>query len=440
MCFRGHQGRSVIESSGMEGIRDSVERSALALLQYCERENWAGYDPYDGLNSRLLSFLPFSKNRIFRLSVTQGMKRLPVNLRPFLLVPKGENPKACALFCRALLRLSDCGLLNDDSVVAARLERLIELRSEGYPYHCWGYNFDWQSRSLLVPKFTPNVICTTFGGNALIDGYEKYGRGEFADAAASAGEFLINGLNMSHENGAICFSYTPLDHAQVHNANLLGAAFLGRLGKLTGREQFLDIADRAARFSLSRQRDDGSWLYGEGETQRWIDNFHTGYNLVALWGLADVLKDRAANDAIYRGLDFFVNHFFAADGVPRYYHDRVWPVDIHCVAQSIVTLCELAPIWEGAVSLVDKVCRWVLGNMRSENGYFYYQKTRFFENRIPYMRWSQAWMLYALAVYLNSGATKHTYSTGPNQLWFHPNESGSSSRENGAVVAERRSG
>ena len=32
-----------------------------------------------------------------------------------------------------------------------------------------------------------------------------------------------------------------------------------------------------------------------------------------------------------------------------------------------------------------------------ERGFFYYQKRRFYTVKKPYMRWSQAWMLYALA-------------------------------------------
>ena len=30
-------------------------------------------------------------------------------------------------------------------------------------------------------------------------------------------------------------------------------------------------------------------------------------------------------------------------------------------------------------------------------GFFYYQKRRLYTARTPYMRWSQAWMMYALA-------------------------------------------
>jgi len=40
--------------------------------------------------------------------------------------------------------------------------------------------------------------------------------------------------------------------------------------------------------------------------------------------------------------------------------------------------------------------------MQSKNGYFFYQKKRFFKNKISYMRWSQAWMLYALAIFAQS--------------------------------------
>jgi hypothetical protein len=40
---------------------------------------------------------------------------------------------------------------------------------------------------------------------------------------------------------------------------------------------------------------------------------------------------------------------------------------------------------------------WAIENLRSPRGYFYYQRNRFYTNRIEYMRWSQAWMSYALA-------------------------------------------
>jgi hypothetical protein len=38
--------------------------------------------------------------------------------------------------------------------------------------------------------------------------------------------------------------------------------------------------------------------------------------------------------------------------------------------------------------------------MYSGKGFFYFRKGRFLMNRIPYMRWSQAWAFHALTEFL----------------------------------------
>jgi len=39
-------------------------------------------------------------------------------------------------------------------------------------------------------------------------------------------------------------------------------------------------------------------------------------------------------------------------------------------------------------------------NMQAPEGFFYFQKHRWYTNRIPYMRWGQAWAFHALTEYL----------------------------------------
>ncbi len=51
--------------------------------------------------------------------------------------------------------------------------------------------------------------------------------------------------------------------------------------------------------------------------------------------------------------------------------------------------------------LVGKVLRWTIDNMQSPNGYFYYQIKKGVSSKIPYMRWSQAFMFYAFSYYFN---------------------------------------
>lgn len=367
------------------------------MFDYCNRNDWSGFDPFDGLNSRIFNALPLVQNRIGRLVFIQAMKRSPLNFRPIFLVPKEENPKGLAVFCSALLILSKTGFSKNDDTVLHLLKRLIDLKSKDMPFFCWGYNFDWQSRAFFLPKFVPNIICTTFAGNALLDAYNKFADSKYLDMAISAGNFLLEGLNVTRTNNEICFSYTPLDHGQVHNANLLGAAFLSRLYSLTQEKKFLEPAKSAVRYSIRRQNEDGSWPYGEDKTQRWIDNFHTGYNLCALKTISQCLGAKEFETNIHRGFEFYRNHFFREDGAPKYYHNRTYPIDIHSVAQSMITLSSFRDIDENNIKLANSVFAWALANMWDERGYFYYQVTLYYKNKISYMRWSQAWMLLALA-------------------------------------------
>lgn len=379
-------------------IDPSIRQSITKLLDYCMRNNWAGFDPYDGLNSTIFRAIPFVQNRIGKLIFTQVMKRSPINFRPILLVPKAENPKALALFCSTLLILSKMQLFKNDALIFHILSRLIELKSPNRPYYCWGYHFDWQARDGFLPQFDPNIICTTFAGNALLDAFDKFSDGKYLDMAISAGDFLLNGLNITKNNDEICFSYTPHEWSQVHNANLLGAAFLSRLYSITQEKKFLEPAQSAVHFSIRRQHKDGSWPYGENKTQQWIDNFHTGYNLVALKKFAEYTGNTEVTENIKKGWQFYKDNFFTDYGVPKYYHNQTYPIDIHAIAYSIVTLAEFKAFDAGNIDFAKRILTWSLKTMRNKDGYFFYQKKRFYINRISYMRWSQAWMLYAIAI------------------------------------------
>jgi len=74
----------------MEKIKLSIKR----LKRYVEAEDFRGYDPYDALNAPI-DFHKFGK--WLPAIATQLQKRNPVNLRPFLGIRKGINPKAFGL-------------------------------------------------------------------------------------------------------------------------------------------------------------------------------------------------------------------------------------------------------------------------------------------------------------------------------------------------------
>lgn len=378
-----------------------VKGYALRLMEYCRMNNWAGFDPYDALNSRLLSQTPFIKSRVFRIAITQILKRLPINLRPYLRIPQEQNPKAIGLFLMALLKFKRLGLLEQDDLIKVMVERLVALRSPGTPFWCWGYSFPWQTRTILVPRWSPNIVCTSFVANALLDAYEEFHEPEYLRMAVSAGDYIVSTLYWTSSNGVASFSYPlPGLKSQVHNANFLAAALLCRVHKHCGEAKFLDAALRSTRYSTRQQHEDGSWAYGEQTTQKWVDNFHTGYNLCALRIIGEYAETDEFKGHLSRGFEFYRSHFFRDDGAPKYFHDHAYPIDIHSVGQSIITLVSLKDLERSSLQLAHAVWKWALSHMWDEDGYFYYQVLRFWTVRISYMRWSQAWMFLALATLL----------------------------------------
>ena len=360
--------------------------------------DWAGYDPYDALNSGIFRAVPALDRWLPRLVLTQVLKRSPINVRPLLLIPKTQNPKGLALFLGSMLKLSKAGLLQDPALIELMIERIVALRSEGMPHFCWGYSFPWQTRTKIVPRGAPNVVCTTFVASALLDAYEVRRDPGLLAIAHSATEYMVERCYREDGASRAYFLYPfPDPPQQIHNANFLAAALLCRIAKHTGDQSLVEPAMKVARYSASRQREDGAWMYGESPKQQWIDNFHTGYNLSGLHAIAEYTGTREFEGAIQRGFRFYRDHFFTDEGAPRYFHDRTYPVDAHCVSQSLLTLLEFKHLDPGNLALARRVYDWAISHMWDDRGYFHYRVLRFATIRTSYMRWTQAWMLLALA-------------------------------------------
>ena len=236
-----------------------------------------------------------------------------------------------------------------------------------------------------------------------MDHYEAAKGAKALEIAESAAEYILKELYWKNEQGVEALAYpTPSSKAIVHNANFLGAAVLCRAYRHNGNEDYLDTALKIARFSTNNQCRNGSWQYGKHATQKWVDNFHTGYNLVALKAIGKWAETSEFDKQLRRGYEFYLNNFFTPLGEPKYYHNRLYPIDTHSVAQSIITLLDFNKFSSDSVVLAEEVLKWALDNLWDEKGFFYYQIQSYYKNKISYMRWSQAWMLYALAVYLEN--------------------------------------
>ena len=366
------------------------------LRLFVEAWNYVGYDPYDALSSPLMPMLSLG-TKAGRIVWTQVLRRLPINIRPLLLICPGHNPKALGLFLEGYVRLYSIQSNDKDLDTIQRLIGYLEAtRTVTASGHGWGYNFDWQSRVFFVPKHTPTIVNSSFIGHALLDVAEAGLDPRALDLALPIGNFILNDLHRITEGDRFCFSYTPLDQYAVHNASLLGASFLIRLWKHTDQAALRDAALSALAYSMHHQRDDGSWYYSEKAGSRWIDSFHTGFNLEAVRRFIRIGEGGEWQERYHRGREYYRDNFFLSDGTPKYYHDRVFPIDIHSPAEAVAFFSEE----DGDFGrLADDVLEWMLNNLRDKRGYFYFRQTRHFTNRIPYMRWGQAWAFRALTAW-----------------------------------------
>ena len=378
----------------------NLEQAYSALFAWCRERDFAGYDPFDGLNSPWFQGSPLKNSRTARLLWTQFFKRSPINFRPLTRVPPERNAKGIALFSLAALARYRTSPTKEAEVDARELlDDLMAMRLTGFSGAAWGYNFDWQGRAFFAPRGTPTLVPTAFAARALIEAAQSFDGNEYLPFARTICDFILNDLNAATESSdEVCFSYSPLDHTRVFNASLLAGETLALIGKHNGETSLCDWAMRVARYVVRRQRADGSWAYGADDYQSWADNFHTAFILTSLSRIIDSCE--SASDefmpALNRGYEFWRERFFLSNGWPKYFPGRLFPADAHSSAAAIVALVELRGRVPGALNLADKISRWTLENLRDPQGYFYYQRRRWYKVRIPYMRWSEAWMTYAL--------------------------------------------
>ena len=385
------------------------------LKSYCESEHYKGWDPYDGLNSKVFQALPFFKNSaVCRLAVIQGFKRSPINLRRIAGVPKEYNAKGIGLFlqgyCNLLKIVRNNPALATDLGIETELiakirevaDLLMSLQSKG-DYHgaCWGYNFDWQARRLfLFPKYTPTVVATNFCATALMEAYKATGEQHYLDTALTAAEFVKEDLHRYQCEEGFLFSYSKLPgNDTVYNASLLGSRLLSYCYKYTGKEEYRELAEASVKACCKGQREDGAWVYGLLPVQCWVDSFHTGYNLDGLIAYEEQTGNTKYHNYIEKGFDYYIKNFFEPDGTPKYYDNQMYPIDIHCPGQLFVTLSRLHKFEENK-DLAEKVLDWTIRNMQDKKGYFYYQLKKSISSKISYMRWSNAFMFCALTYYL----------------------------------------
>ncbi|OGJ91251.1 MAG: hypothetical protein A2268_02105 [Candidatus Raymondbacteria bacterium RifOxyA12_full_50_37] len=382
-----------------------ITADTLASAKCC---NYAGYDKFDALNSPLLERLSLG-NAWIRFFITQAVCRVPINVRPLLLVKASRNPKGIALFSRAYLWLyqktGDTSYLEESTTL---LKWLNTHRCIGYQRACWGYNHIWQS----IPPFvqfpgTPNLVTTVFAGESFLHGYRVSGRLEFLDAAHESALFITQDLPVladACDERAIGYILGPQSHI-VLNVQVLAGAFLVKVWKHTHEKELLDTAVKLLTFTVNRRTSFDSWDYSfPAEKYHGVDNYHTGGIVDGLLEYFEETGDDRFLDIYWKAVDYYRKALFESNGAPRWMNNQKYPHDVHGAAQGIISFVKAAKHKPEYLSLAHTIADWSIANLyRPKTRDFMYRQGRFLNWNFSLMRWCNAWMARALAELINDG-------------------------------------
>ncbi len=338
----------------------------------------------------------------------QLVLRAPFNIRPFVGVSPHESAIGRGYMAWGYLimarRIGTASWVSSEA--KSCLEWLVANRAAGYGDFCWGDPYDYATRSGRRPYGEPLLIWSALIGQAFLEAFEMLGDRQYLTVAESVGTWILK-LPTERTDSGNCLSYVAYRQSSIHNSNAMGAAFLARLGSLTGNKETLSAARSAMLYTCARQQADGAWFYAEEPKYHWVDNFHTGYNISALRVYRETSRDRSFDEQLSRGLDYYKASFFERDGRPKYFHDRTYPVDIQCAAQAIETLATCSDDDPECLPVALKVADWTIANMQARDGHFIYRDLGWIKVTTPMLHWGQGTMVKALAVVLGKLAARH---------------------------------
>jgi len=402
-------------------IKTSEEQVKLYLnhlICWLDSNGWAGWDPYDIWDNKCGMWMSRRDNifaRIANVLMAYTEEFIPIILRKLFRVKPQVNAKAMGLFAAGFLQLEH---VEDSARLIKRqpgyvpcfswLEKNKVVRFGGCG---WGYPFDWQSR-ILIPKNTPTVVNSAIIGDAYWLKYKYHGDQAALIQCEDICTFITNGLNRSgyKDDGSFCFSYTPVDKFQVHNANLFGAEYLIRIGTETKRDDWIEKGLAAANFSLSEIREDGTLNYWSNDQATGLqqDTYHSGFEIRCLNSIACLTGQKKIRDAADQYFQTWLKDYFLKDGTPCLFRGKFDILEVHSCAEALLCMAKMFETGQftrelyvkhlqGILSATTKL--WVKHSPMS--GYFGSKKYKYLgcdiRANIPYIRWGQAWMLNALS-------------------------------------------
>jgi hypothetical protein len=285
------------------------------------------------------------------------------------------------------------------------LEELERSRSPRFKEYCWGYPFDWVTRTGTYPRDTPFITSTPYVYEAFLQAYRIEPRKQWRDVLESIVRHVCLDIkDIPRSDTASSCGYSPDDvHGGVVNAAAYRAFCLTSAAHVFQRQEYWSIAKRNLAFVLEAQNPDGSWPYAVDGVRHFVDHFHTCFVMKALAKIQALTHDAAILDALGRGVRYYMDNLFDTDGLPKPFAKAprltVYKRELYDCAEAINLCLLLRGRFPECATTLETVVAGILKDWVKPDGSFRARRLMFGWDNVPMHRWAQSQMFRSLACY-----------------------------------------
>jgi hypothetical protein len=287
------------------------------------------------------------------------------------------------------------------------LEILEETRCRGYEDYCWGYPFNWETRTGTIMEGTPLITTVPYVYEAFaqvwaIDKNHKWLR-IMQSIAAHVFE-CYRDREIAPDAASCGYTPAPDDPGGVVNASAYRAFLLTQAARDFSEPRYQEVATRNLNFVLASQNPDGSWYYSIDGQRDFVDHFHTCFVLKALAKIELLTGCSRCRSAIERGVTYYVKNLFDADRLPMPFSRRprltVYRHELYDYAECINLGVLLYGRFPELNSIVSGVVADVLARWQKSDGSFRARKLLLGWDNVPMHRWAQSQLFRSLSFLL----------------------------------------
>jgi hypothetical protein len=287
------------------------------------------------------------------------------------------------------------------------LEVLQETRCRGYEDYCWGYPFDWETRTGTLKEGTPLITTVPYVYEAFSQVYAIDKDQKWLRIMRSIAEHAFRSyrdLEMAPDTASCAYTPAPDDPCGVINASAYRAFLLTKAGIELSEPRYLEAARRNLNFVLASQKADGFWYYSTDGERDFVDHFHTCFVLKALAKIELLTDCPRCRSAIERGISYYVRSLFDANGLPLPFSKRprltVYRRELYDCAECINLAVLLHGRFPELDGILSRVVTELLGRWQKTDGSFRARQLLVGWDNVPMHRWAQSQVFRSLCFLL----------------------------------------